>query len=70
MDVEHVYTMVVIGPQDADMAYKMERAMKHSEISWWTEGEKFTRPLECDRNGHNWSSHGYCEVCGDDKEEA
>lgn len=69
-DVEHVYTLVVVGPADRDMAYAMDRAMKHSEISWWTEGEKTIRPTLCNREGHAWQPQfGYCEVCGIDKEE-
>ncbi len=68
-DVEHVYTMVVVGPADRDMAYAMNRAMKYSEISWWTEGEKFIRPTLCSREGHNFNSWDYCDECGDEKEE-
>lgn len=68
-EVEHVYTLVVVGPADKDMAYAMDRAMKHSEISWWTEGEKAIRPTLCNREGHTWTPYKYCEYCGIDKEE-
>ena len=68
-DVEHVYTMVVVGPADEDMAYAMDRSMKHSEISWWTEGDVTIRPTLCGREGHSWSDWNYCNECGINKEE-
>lgn len=68
-DVEHVYTMVVIGPADADMAYHMERSMKYSDISWWTEGEKFTRPTICTREGHSFNNWDYCDECNAEREQ-
>lgn len=67
--VEHVYTMVVVGPADKDMAWAMDRAMKRSEISWWVEGEVVQRPAYCVREGHDFTSSGYCVHCGLDKEE-
>lgn len=61
--------MVVVGPANRNIAYAMDRAMKHSEISWWTEGEKVIRPTVCNREGHEFNQWDYCDECGDEKPE-
>lgn len=68
-DVEHVYTLVIVGPADREMIRDMDRALKHSDISWWPEGEKTIRPTKCGLYGHDWEQfYNSCRVCGIDKE--